>query len=115
VTSFLKCYPGDVVALLVANVLAQIAVVVILAGAISLTFARHYAAMRHAIWLCALVGVFVSPIVAYVAARANLSLVSLRLCLNLRRLILIQSSLAQISLIAASGSWRLRAAKPSRQ
>jgi hypothetical protein len=64
---------------LTANVLLQIAVVVALAAAISLIFARHRAAARHAIWLAALVCVLLSPAAAYLAARANFPLLSLRL------------------------------------
>ena len=78
-TWFLQFYPGDAFVLLAANVLVQIAVVVALAWAISLGFARRRAAMRHGVWLSALGCVLVSTIAAYVAARADLSLVSLRL------------------------------------
>ena len=78
-TWFLKFYPGDAAILVVVNVLVQIAVVVALAWAVSLVFARHRSAVRHGIWLSALGCVLLSPIVAYVAGRADLSLVSLRL------------------------------------
>ena len=78
-TWFLKFYPSDAILLITINALVQIAVVVALAWALSLVFARHRAAVRHGIWLAALSCVFVSPIMAYVAGRADLSLVSLRL------------------------------------
>ena len=76
---FLKFCPGDAFVLLTANVLAQIAVVVALACAISLLFARHRAAVRHAIWLSALGCVLLSPAAAYLAAKADWPLLSLRL------------------------------------
>ena len=76
---FLKFCPGDAFLFLTANALVQIAVVVALAGAISLVFTRHRAAVRHAIWLSALVCVLLSPAAAYVAATADWPLVSLRL------------------------------------
>jgi beta-lactamase regulating signal transducer with metallopeptidase domain/protein involved in polysaccharide export with SLBB domain len=72
-------YPGDAFVLLAANVLAQIAVVVALACAVSWIFARHRAAARHAIWLSALGCVLLSPIAAYLSAKAEWSLLSLRL------------------------------------
>ena len=63
---FSKFCPSDALLLLTANVLVQIAVVAALAGAISLLFARHRAAVRHAIWLLALVRLL-SPAAAYLA------------------------------------------------
>ena len=78
-TPFLIFCPDDAALFFVVNVLVQIAVVVALALAISLVFARRRAAVRHGIWLSALGCVLVSPIVAYVAGRADWSLVSLRL------------------------------------
>jgi len=75
----LKLCPSDAFMLLTVNVLVQIAVVVALAGAISLVFARHHAAVRHAIWLSALVCVLLSPAAAYVATKADWPLLSLRL------------------------------------
>jgi protein involved in polysaccharide export with SLBB domain/beta-lactamase regulating signal transducer with metallopeptidase domain len=76
---FMPFYPGDACVLLTANVLLQIAVVVCLACAISLGFARHRAAVRHAIWLSALGCVLLSPAAAYLAAKAPWPLLSLRL------------------------------------
>jgi beta-lactamase regulating signal transducer with metallopeptidase domain/protein involved in polysaccharide export with SLBB domain len=76
---FLKFCPDDALLLLAANVLVQIAVVVCLACAVSLVFARHRAAARHAIWLSALGCVLLSPAAAYLADRAQWPLVSLRL------------------------------------
>ena len=76
---FSKLCPSDTALLLTANVLVQIAVVVALAGAISLLLARHRAAARHAIWLTALACVLLSPAAAYLTARADWSLISLRL------------------------------------
>jgi polysaccharide biosynthesis/export protein len=76
---FLKFYPGDAVAMLAANVLAQIALVVALACAVSLLFARHRAAARHAIWLSALACVLLGPAAAYLAGKSQLPLIPLRL------------------------------------
>ncbi len=76
---FSKFCPSDALLLLTANVLVQIAVVVALAGAISLLFARHRAAVRHAIWLLAFLCTLLSPAAAYLAAKAEWPLVSLRL------------------------------------
>jgi protein involved in polysaccharide export with SLBB domain/beta-lactamase regulating signal transducer with metallopeptidase domain len=76
---FSKFCPGDTSLLLTANVLVQIAVVVVLAAAISLLCGRHRPAVRHAIWLAALVCVLLSPAAAYLTAKADWSLVSLRL------------------------------------
>ena len=77
-TAISRFYPGDAMVLLAANVLAQVAVVVALAWAISAGFARHRAALRHAVWLGALGCALVSPLAACLAARSGLSLVSLR-------------------------------------
>ena len=76
---FSKFCPGDAFLFLTANALVQIAVVVALAGAISLVFTRHRAAVRHASWLTALVCALLSPAAAYVAAKADWPLLSLRL------------------------------------
>jgi protein involved in polysaccharide export with SLBB domain/beta-lactamase regulating signal transducer with metallopeptidase domain len=76
-TALLKFYPGDVMLLLTANVLVQLAVVVALAWIISMGFARHRAAVRYAVWLSALGCMLVSPMAAYLAARSGLSLISL--------------------------------------
>jgi beta-lactamase regulating signal transducer with metallopeptidase domain/protein involved in polysaccharide export with SLBB domain len=75
-TLFSKLDPGDAVVSLTINVLVQIAVVVVLAWAIATIFARRRAAVRHGIWLAALGCVFVSPIAAYVAAKADVSVIS---------------------------------------
>ena len=75
---FLRFCPADAFVVLTANVLVQIAAVVALAYAISIVFARHRPAVRHAIWLGALGCVLLSPAAAYVAASADWSLVSLR-------------------------------------
>ncbi len=77
-TSFLRFCPSDALLLLTANVLVQIAVVVVLAGAVSLLLARHRAALRHAIWLGALLCVLLSPAAAYLAAAVGRPLISLR-------------------------------------
>ena len=76
---FIKFCPNDATVLLVANVLAQIAFIAALAWLLSLSFARHRPAVRHGIWASAFLCVLISPLVSYVAARAGLSLVSLRL------------------------------------
>ena len=72
-------YPGDAFVMLAANVLAQIAVVVVLAWIISLLLARRRPAVRHAIWFSALGCVLLSPAAAYFAAKADRPLLALRL------------------------------------
>jgi protein involved in polysaccharide export with SLBB domain/beta-lactamase regulating signal transducer with metallopeptidase domain len=72
-------YPGDAMVLWTANVLVQLAVVVVLAWAVTAAFARHRAAMRYAVWLSALGCVLVSPLAAYLAAQSGWSLLSLPL------------------------------------
>ena len=74
----MKFYPGDAMLLLAGNVLVQIAVVAALGWLISSLWARHRAALRHGIWLSALVCVLASPVVAYIAMHAGLSLISWR-------------------------------------
>ena len=75
----MKFCPGHTTILWAANVLLQIAAVAALAWLLASLFARHRPALRHGIWFSALVCVLLSPVAACVAARAGLSLVSLRL------------------------------------
>ncbi len=74
-----KFAPGDAIAMLVVNVLVQVAVVVGLAWLLSAALGRHRPALRHAIWLSALGCVLLGPLAASSIQRAGLSLVSLRL------------------------------------
>lgn len=57
----LDLYPGDSAAILAANVLAQSVVLTLLAWVLAATAGRRRPAIRHAIWLTALLGVLLSP------------------------------------------------------
>lgn len=74
----LELYPGDFWALLTANVLLQIAVVVLLACVLVVGIARRAPATRHAIWLCALVCVVCSPILAFTLNGLGITLIPVR-------------------------------------
>ena len=63
-STLLELYPGDRVALLAANVLVQMTVVMLLARAVARRVARRGAAARHDVWLCALLGLLLSPAIA---------------------------------------------------
>ena len=75
----IKCCPDRSTLCLAANVLVQIAVLAALAWLLASAAARHRPALRHGIWLCALLCILLSPAVSYVAAPAGLSLISLPL------------------------------------
>lgn len=80
----LELYPGDFWALLTANVLLQIAVVVLLACVLVVGIARRAPATRHAIWLCALVCVVCSPILAFTLNGLGITLIPVRLLLEVK-------------------------------
>jgi len=73
-SSLLKLYPGDGVALVAANALVQALVVFLLAWAAARLFARRNAALRYALYLAALVAMVAGPVTAWAADRAGLSL-----------------------------------------
>ncbi len=75
--TLLELYPGDHIALLAANVLVQTTVVMLLAWAVAGWVARRGAAARHDVWLCALLGVLSSPLIAYTLDRTGVSILSL--------------------------------------
>lgn len=72
----LRFYPGDHVAVMLASILVQVTGVILLAAVVSRTVARHSAAARHCVWLCALGCAFLSPLMAYITQRTGLMLVS---------------------------------------
>lgn len=73
-------YPGDAAAGLVANALIQATVAILLAGLLARALSRHPAA-RHGVWLCALLGVLLSPAFALVGAQVGLALTTIPLAL----------------------------------
>jgi beta-lactamase regulating signal transducer with metallopeptidase domain/photosystem II stability/assembly factor-like uncharacterized protein len=68
----LNFYPGDKFVLLAANVLLQVAVVVIAAWFLGRIVFPRNAAVRHNIWLSALILVLFSPLTALIADAAGL-------------------------------------------
>ena len=69
----LHLYPGDAVAVLVANVAAQTTAVMFLALLAARRFAQGHPAARHALLLSALACVALSPAFSYLAYRADLA------------------------------------------
>jgi hypothetical protein len=65
-TNLAAWYPGDGVVLASLEVLGMIAVLVVLTWVAEQLLARRRAALRHALWLAALVGVLLTPSVALV-------------------------------------------------
>ncbi len=66
-----QMYPGDGFALLALNITVQVCGVVLLAKVMSLCVRRN-AAARHAIWLCALACVTISPLLAWAMHHVDL-------------------------------------------
>ena len=77
--TLLELYPGDHIALSAASILVQVTVVMLLAWAVTHWVTRRVAAARHDVWLCALLGVLSSPLIAYTLDRAGVSIVRLPL------------------------------------
>jgi hypothetical protein len=69
--------PGDAV-YIVLNVVVQVTVIVLLGLLLTRTIFCRSAAVRHAVWLCCLVCVLMSPLLAGTFQRAGWSLVSTR-------------------------------------
>jgi beta-lactamase regulating signal transducer with metallopeptidase domain len=78
-TFLARAYPGDAAALTAAGVLAQIAVIIVLAALVARLLSRRGPAAQHAVWLAALVCLLASPALALFAVRADLVLVRLPL------------------------------------
>ncbi|MFH1021968.1 MAG: M56 family metallopeptidase [Planctomycetota bacterium] len=74
---FLTLYPGDGVAMGMANAMVQATAVLILAGVLAGIFRRAGAHVRYGIWLCALACVLASPFTAWVAGRTGFALVKI--------------------------------------
>jgi beta-lactamase regulating signal transducer with metallopeptidase domain len=66
-----RFYPGDTTAIAAVAAFVQITVVIALAAAAGRLLKRR-AALRHAVWLCALGCVFVSPFLAVMASRMGM-------------------------------------------
>ncbi len=73
----LHFYPGDKFVLLSANVLLQATVVILAAWLPARIFFRRNAAIRHNIWLSALVLVLISPVIACVTEAAGLRIITI--------------------------------------
>lgn len=78
-SELLKLYPGDAFFLFTANVLLQVIVVILLAWLLTKIVFRHNAAIRHNIWLSALLFVLVSPMLICFSDYVGLKIVSIRL------------------------------------
>jgi hypothetical protein len=103
---FTRFCPDNATLCLTANALLQIAVVAALSWLLSVGVARHRPALCHGIWLSALLCVLLSPAASYVAARAGLSLISLRL---LPRPASAEVAVVQTTLPVAADTEQLRA------
>lgn len=66
-------YPGDDVAILVANVLIQVSVVILLTMFVVHRFFRRSPAIAHTVWLSCLIFVGACPLVVFAANRAGLT------------------------------------------
>ena len=75
----LQFYTGDQFVLLAANVLIQMTVVICTAWLLARFVFRHNAAIRHNIWLSALIIVLLSPFTAYLADVAGLRIIAISL------------------------------------
>lgn len=75
--ALLERCPDDGCLWLAANVLLQATLAILIAWALARTAARRRAAARHAIWLCALAVVLLSPVTAILMDRAGVELLRL--------------------------------------
>jgi beta-lactamase regulating signal transducer with metallopeptidase domain len=73
----LRFYPGDSFVQAAASVLVQSTAVLLLALIVSRLFLRGRAALRYAVWLCALVCILLSPFAAVTGSYAGSGLVEL--------------------------------------
>ena len=73
----LQFYPGDKFVLAAANVLLQATMAIFAAWLLARFVFRHNAAIRHNIWLSALILVLLSPFTAYMADRAGLRTITI--------------------------------------
>jgi len=75
----LELYPGDGFFELAINAIVQALVIVAVALLVSRFFLRRRPALRHAVWLSALVCVFLSPLLAWMWDAAGVSLISIKI------------------------------------
>lgn len=75
----LQYYPGDGFAQLALYIFVQASMAVLLALVLSRLLRNRGAALRHAIWLCALLVILLSPVFAWMGYRTNMSLVEISL------------------------------------
>lgn len=73
----LHLYPGDGFFQIAAYVLVQTTVIVLLSYAVSRLFLTRKAASRYAVWLCALLCILVSPVLAWTGSRSGFSVVEI--------------------------------------
>lgn len=73
----LRMYPGDAWALLIANVLVQVTVVILAAWLVARVAGRWNAAWRHSIYLVAILCVLASPVLAWAMQASGFVLVTL--------------------------------------
>ena len=74
----LRMYPGDACALLIANVLVQVAVVSLTAGLVARLGTRWNAAWRYSVYCVAIVCVLSSPLLSCVMQATGMAMVTLR-------------------------------------
>jgi WD40 repeat protein/beta-lactamase regulating signal transducer with metallopeptidase domain len=77
-STLLRVYPGDALALLMANMLVQATVVILAAWLLARLGSRWNAARRHSIYVLALVFVLVSPVLSWMLEVAGITLLTLR-------------------------------------
>ncbi len=76
--TFLRMYPGDGCAVLIANLLVQVTVVILAAWLLGRLGSRWNAAWRHTVFFAALVCVLASPALSWVMQKNGIALVTLR-------------------------------------
>ena len=74
----LRIYPGDAWGLLVANVLVQVTVIILSAWLLARLCSRWNAAVRHSIYLVAIICVLAAPVLSMVMPTTGIALLRLR-------------------------------------
>ena len=76
--TLLRMYPGDGWAVLIANVLVQVTVVILMAWLLARLGSRWNAAWRHTVFFVALLCVLASPLLSWLMQARGIALVTLR-------------------------------------
>ncbi len=107
-TSWSDLIPGDASLALAASIIGQVTVLIVVAAVLAMLCGRNTAA-RHGGWLCALLGVLLSPVLAWIVPAIGLTTATIpgrfladRSALGLTRAIAVQSSKPSVQSSIAS-------------